>query len=69
MGPPFDEVIGPDVVGPGGAQAYARAVGEPEAAALQLLLWDLQPLSPPDPLPPLGAVKTDKAAMTLVGKQ
>ena len=54
MGPPFDEVIGPDVVGPGGAQPRARAVVEPEAAALRLLLWALQPLPPPDALHPLG---------------
>lgn len=42
------------MVGPGGAQAHARAVVEPEAAALRLLLWDLQPLPPLDALHPLG---------------
>ena len=51
---PFDEVVGPDVVGPAGAQAHARAVVEPEVASLWLLLWDFQPLSPPDALNPLG---------------
>ena len=54
MGPILDEVVGPDVVGPLGAQAHARAVVQPEPAALWLFLWDLQPLLSPDPLDPLG---------------
>ena len=56
--PPFvgavlDEVIGPDMVRPLGAQSHARAVRQPEPATFRLPLWDLQPLAPPDPLDPL----------------
>lgn len=54
VGPILDEVIGPDVVRPIGAQAHARAVVQPEPAALWLFLWDFQPLPSPDPLHPLG---------------
>src|ERR1019366_10228896 len=50
----FDEVIGPDMVGALGAQAHARAVVQPQAAALWLFLRDFQPLPSPDPLDPLG---------------
>ena len=34
-------------------QADARAVRQPEPAAFRLLLGNLQPLTPPDPLDPL----------------
>lgn len=55
MGPILDEVVRPDVVGPLlRAQAHARAVVQPEAAAFWWLLWDLQPLPSPDPQHPLG---------------
>ena len=54
MGSVFDEVVGPDVVRPLGAQAHARAVVQPEAAALWLFLRDFQPLPSPDPLDPFG---------------
>lgn len=34
-------------------QTDARPVVQPEPALLRLLLWDLKPLPPPDPLDPL----------------
>jgi len=54
MGPIRDEVVGPDVVGTLGAQAHARAVVQPQAAAFWLSRGDFQPLLSPDPLDPLG---------------
>jgi len=54
MGPVLDEVMGPDMVGALGAQAHARALVQPQPAALWLSLRDFQPLSSPDPLDPLG---------------
>src|SRR5271169_4331263 len=54
MGAILDKVVGPDVVGPLGAEAHARAVVQPEAAALWLFLRDFQPLLSPDPFNPLG---------------
>ena len=54
MGSPFDEVIGPDVIGPARPQPHAPAVVQPQAATLWMFGWDFQPLSPPDPLHPLG---------------
>ena len=42
------------MVWPLGAQAHARAVVQPQAAALWLFLRDFQPLPSPDPLHPLG---------------
>jgi len=49
----FHEVVGPDVVRPLGAQTDAGPVRKPETAALRLLLRDLEPFAPPDPLDPL----------------
>ena len=49
-----DEVIGPDVIGPARPQTDAGSVVEPQPAPFRLLLWDLQPLPPPDALDPLG---------------
>ena len=56
--PPFvrailDEVIGPDMVGPLGAQTDTGSVRKPDATVLGLFGGDLQPLAPPDPLDPL----------------
>ncbi len=53
MGAVLDEVVGPDVVGPLRPQPDAGAVVEPEPALLRLLVRDLQPFAPPDPLDPL----------------
>jgi hypothetical protein len=49
----LDEVIGPDIVGPLGAQTDAGSVRKPNATVLGLFGGDLQPLAPPDPLDPL----------------
>jgi len=49
----LNEVIGPDMVGPLGAQTHARSITEPEPAAFGLFGGDFQPLAPPDPLDPL----------------
>ena len=50
MGAIFDKVIGPYVIGMLRPQADARPGIEPEAFALRLLLWNFQPLPPPDTL-------------------
>ena len=34
-------------------QAEARAIRQPQTTTFRLFLWDLQPLTPPDPLDPL----------------
>ena len=44
----------PDVIGPARPQTDAGSVVEPQPAPFRLLLWDLQPLPPPDALDPLG---------------
>jgi hypothetical protein len=49
----LDKVVRPDVVRALGPQPEAGPVRQPEPAALGLLLGDLQPLTPPDPLHPL----------------
>jgi hypothetical protein len=53
MGSILDEVVGPDVVFVLRPQAEAGAIRQPQTAAFGLLLGDLQPLTPPDPLHPL----------------
>ena len=53
MGSILDEVIRPDVIAVFRAQPDTRAVREPQTAAFGLLLGNLQPLTPPDPLDPL----------------
>jgi hypothetical protein len=50
MGPALDEVVGPDVVWTLWPETDAGSIIQPEPALLRLLLWDLQPLPPPDPL-------------------
>jgi hypothetical protein len=49
----LDEVVGPDLVRALRPEPHARAVAQPQARTLGLLLRDLQPLAPPDPLDPL----------------
>jgi hypothetical protein len=53
VGPILDEVIGPDMIALLRPQPNARSVGQPEPAALGLLMGNLQPLTSPDPLDPL----------------
>lgn len=53
MGAIRNEVIRPDMVGPLRPQPQSGAVIEPQPPPLGLFLWDLQPLTPPDPLDPL----------------
>jgi hypothetical protein len=53
VGPILDEVIGPDMIALLRPQPNARSVGQPEPAALGLLMGDLQPLASPDTLDPL----------------
>src|ERR1700690_541620 len=55
MGALLDEVVGPDVVGMLRPQTNAGAICEPEVAPFGLLLRNLQPLTPPDPLDPCVA--------------
>src|SRR5205814_8991985 len=47
------EVVGPHVIAILGPQADARSVRQPQTAAFRLLLGDLQPFTPPNPLDPL----------------
>ena len=54
MGAVLDEVVGPHVVRMLRAQPDARAVRQPEPAALRLPRRHFEPLPPPDPLDPLG---------------
>ena len=51
----LDEVVGPHMVRPLGAQTDAGSVVEPEPTPLRLFPRDLQPLASPDPLDPLVA--------------
>jgi hypothetical protein len=53
VGAILDEVIGPDMIALLRPQPDARSVGQPEPAALRLLMGDLQPLASPDTLDPL----------------
>src|ERR1700747_2204158 len=53
VGAILDEVIGPDMIALLRPQPDARSVGQPEPAALGLLMGDLQPLALPDTLNPL----------------
>jgi len=50
MGSILDEVVGPDVIAMLRPQAEAGAIRQPQTAPFGLLLGDLQPLTPPDPL-------------------
>jgi hypothetical protein len=49
----LDEVVGPDMIAVLRPQADARSVGQPEPAALGLLMGNFQPLALPDTLDPL----------------
>jgi hypothetical protein len=53
MGSILDQVVRPDVIVALRPKTDARSVTEPQTAAFGLLLWNLQPLTPPDPLDPL----------------
>ena len=53
VGAILDEVIGPDMIALLRPQPDARSVGQPEPAALGLLMGNLQPLTLPDTLDPL----------------
>jgi hypothetical protein len=53
VGAILDEVIGPDMVALLRPQPDARSGGQPEPAALGLLMGNLQPLALPDTLDPL----------------
>src|SRR6516165_1433989 len=53
VGAVLDKVVGPDVIAVLRPQPDARSVGQPEPAALGLLMRDLQPLASPDALDPL----------------
>src|SRR5258708_12691465 len=55
MGLRTDEVIAPDMVGVLWAQPHARPVVEPQPTSWLLFLWNLQPLTTPDPLHPVLA--------------
>jgi hypothetical protein len=54
VGAILDEVIGPDMIALLRPQPNARSIGQPEPAALGLLMRDLQPLALPDTLDPLS---------------
>jgi hypothetical protein len=53
VGAVLDEVVGPDMIAVLRPQPDARSVGQPEPAALGLLMGDLQPLALLDTLDPL----------------
>ena len=53
MGSILDEVVRPDVIAVLRPKTDARSVMQPQTAAFGLLVGDLQPLTPPDPLNPL----------------
>jgi hypothetical protein len=53
MGAILDEVVGPDVVLVLRPQTQARTIRQPQTTPFGLLVGDLQPLTPPDPLDPL----------------
>ena len=58
----FDEVVAPHVIAMFGPKPHARTVGEPQTPAFRLLIRNLEPLAPPDPLDPL--VVDDPARIT-----
>ena len=53
VGAVLDKVVGPDMIALLRPQPNARSVGQPEPAALGLLMGNLQPLTLPDTLDPL----------------
>src|SRR6266545_1403286 len=53
MGSILHEVVRPDVIAVLRPKTDARSVMEPQTTAFGLLLGNLQPLTPPDPLNPL----------------
>src|SRR6516162_5544433 len=53
VGAVLDKVVGPDMIALLRPQPNARSVGQPEPAALGLLMGNLEPLTLPDTLDPL----------------
>src|SRR5262245_44364601 len=53
VGAVLDKVVGPDMIALLRPQPNARSVGQPQPAALGLLMGNLQPLTLPDTLDPL----------------
>src|SRR5262249_14392145 len=53
VGAVLDKIVGPDMIAVLRPQPNARSVGQPEPAALGLLMGNLQPLTLPDTLDPL----------------
>src|SRR5262249_1729463 len=53
VGAVLDKIVGPDMIALLRPQPNARSVGQPEPAALGLLMGNLQPLTLPDTLDPL----------------
>jgi hypothetical protein len=53
VGTVLDKAVGPDMIAVLRPQPNARSVGQPEPAALGLLMGNLQPLTLPDTLDPL----------------
>jgi hypothetical protein len=53
VGVVLDKVVAPDMIALLRPQPNARSIGQPEPAALGLLMGNLQPLTLPDPLDPL----------------
>src|SRR5262249_51326999 len=56
VGAVLDKVVGPDMIALLRPQPNARSVGQPEPAALGLLMGDLQPLTLPDTLDHLSLI-------------
>ena len=53
VGAVLDKIVGPDMIALLRPQPNARSVGQPEPAALGLLMGNLEPLTLPDTLDPL----------------
>jgi hypothetical protein len=52
MGPIFEEIVGPDVIGSLWPQTDAGTVSTPQSPSLRLLVRNFQPLAPPNALDP-----------------
>src|SRR3989449_11413125 len=67
VGAVLDKVVGPDMIAVLRPQPNARSVGQPEPAALGLLVGNLQPLTLPDTLDPLVVDDPARLAQELGG--
>jgi hypothetical protein len=56
VGAVLDKVVGPNMSAVLRPEPNARSVGQPEPAALRLLMGNLQPLALPDTLDPLVVI-------------